>query len=171
MSGLRISEALGLTLDNVDLEKGILSIYSSKFGKSRLIPLHSSTLKVLTDYRVCREQLLAGQQIIYWFVNCKGKRLGYDSVRDTFHSLLERINLSGLPGSRKPHLHDLRHRFAVVTLLQWYHTKENIEQKLPILSTYLGHVEIRDTYWYLSAFPELMEIAAVRLDQRWEQKS
>jgi len=171
VSGLRISEALGLTLDNVDLEKGILSIYSSKFGKSRLIPLHSSTVEVLADYRLCREQLLAGQQISYWFVNCKGKRLGYDTVRDTFYSLLERIKLSGLPGNRKPHLHDLRHRFAVVTLLQWYHTKENIEQKLPILSTYLGHVEIRDTYWYLSAFPELMEIAAARLDQRWEQTS
>jgi integrase len=128
-------------------------------------------VEVLADYRLCREQFLAGQQISYWFVNCKGKRLGYDTVRDTFDNLLERIKLCGLPGNRKPHLHDLRHRFAVVTLLQWYHAKENIEQKLPILSTYLGHVEIRDTYWYLSAFPELMEIAAARLDQRWEQTS
>lgn len=171
VSGLRISEALGLTLDNVDLEKGILSIYSSKFGKSRLIPLHSSTVDVLANYRVCREQFLAGKQISYWFINGEAKRLSYDAVRDTFLSLLERIKLCGLPGNRKPHLHDLRHRFAVITLLQWYRAKENVEQKLPMLSTYLGHIEIKDTYWYLSAFPELMEIAAARLDQRWEQAS
>jgi integrase len=171
VSGLRISEALGLALDNVDLEEGILSIYSSKFGKSRLIPLHSSTVDVLADYRVCREQFLAGRQVPYWFINGEAKRLSYDAVRDTFLRLLEGIDLCASSGNRKPHLHDLRHRFAVVTLLQWYRAKENVEQKLPILSTYLGHVEIRDTYWYLSAFPELMEIAAARLDQRWEQVS
>lgn len=170
VSGLRISEALGLTLDDVDLDEGVLTIRSSKFGKSRLIPLHCTTTKELDDYRAHREHLLAGRQVPYWFVNRQGKRLGYDAVDDMFRRLLAKIGLRGQPGERRPHLHDLRHRFAVLTVLNWYRADVDVERRLPMLSAYLGHVEIRNTYWYLSASPELMGEARARLEQHWERQ-
>lgn len=170
VSGLRISEALGLTLDDVDLDEGVLTIRSSKFGKSRLIPLHCTTTKELDDYRAHREHLLAGRQVPYWLVNRQGKRLGYDAVDDMFRRLLAKIGLRGQPGERRPHLHDLRHRFAVLTVLNWYRADVDVERRLPMLSAYLGHVEIRNTYWYLSASPELMGEARARLEQHWERQ-
>ena len=169
VSGLRIGEALGLTLEEVDLDQCILTIRSSKFGKSRLVPLHSTTGQVLADYRVRRKQFLAGHQVAHWFVNARGERLGYDFAYRAFHHLTD--GLPSQPGRLRPRLHDLRHRFALVTVLQWYRDGQDVEQRLPTLSAFLGHVQISDTYWYLSASPELLEAAKDRLESHWEQTS
>jgi integrase/recombinase XerD len=171
VTGLRISEALGLLLEDVDLGESVLTIRSSKFGKSRLVPLHDSTVTVLEDYRERREQFLAGKQVAHWFVNPRGERLGYDAVLGVFHRLTNRIGLRGQNGGRKPRLHDLRHSFAMATLVQWYRDGHDVEQRLPVLSAYLGHVEVRDTYWYLSASPELLAAAKERLERRWGKAS
>ena len=169
VSGLRIGEALGLTLNDVDLDEGILTIRATKFGKSRLVPLHATTVTVLVEYRERREQFLAGRQVPHWFVNANGGRLGYDSVRRAFRRLT--AGLRSQPGRSRPRLHDLRHRFAVMTLLNWYSQGQDVQQRLPALSAFLGHVQVSDTYWYLSACPELLEAAKACLERHWEQTS
>lgn len=168
VSGLRISEALGLTMDDVDIDDAILTIHSSKFGKSRLVPLDASTVKVLVDYRERRARFLAKRQVQHWFVDRTGARLGYDAVDAVFHRLTTKLGLVGQNERRRPHLHDLRHRFAVTTVLRWYRDGQDVERRLPVLSAYLGHVEVRDTYWYLSACPQLLAAAKDRLEQHWE---
>ena len=169
VSGLRICEALGLTLDDVDLDAGILTIRSTKFGKSRLVPLHATTVEVLTDYRERREQFLAGRQVPHWFVSVRGGRLGYDCVLRAFHRLT--AGLPSQPGRSRPRLHDLRHHFALMTVVHWYRDGQDVERRLPVLSAFLGHVQVSDTYWYLSACPELLGAAKARLERHWEQTS
>lgn len=171
VSGLRICEALNLTTDDVDLDDGILTIRSAKFGKSRLIPLHATTVSILANYQERREQFLGGRQTPYWFVNHQGTRLSYDCAIGAFHRLTKGAGLPSQPGRSKPRLHDLRHRFALKTLLNWYRDGLDVEQRLPVLSAFLGHVEVRDTYWYLSACPELLGAAKTRLERHWEQGS
>jgi integrase len=168
VTGLRISEAVNLTLDDVDLVGGILTILSSKFGKSRMIPLHSSTVTALADYRERRGRFLAGRQIPHWFVNRRGTKVRCDTCDGMFRRLADRLGLVGEKGQRHPRLHDLRHRFAMQTLIRWYDDGQDIERRLPILSAYLGHVEVRDTYWYLSACPQLLAAGKDRLERRWE---
>ncbi|WP_158921949.1 tyrosine-type recombinase/integrase [Acidisphaera sp. S103] len=168
VSGLRIAEALGLTMDDVDLDDAILTIRSSKFGKSRLVPLHASTVKTLADYRERRARFLAGRQTAHWFVNRRGERLGYDAVDGVFQRLVKLVGMIAQNQRRRPRLHDLRHRFAMITVLQWYHEGQDVERRLPVLSAYLGHVEVRDTYWYLSACPPLLAAARDRLERHWE---
>jgi len=169
VSGLRISEALGLCLDDVDLDEGILTIRSTKFGKSRLVPLHPTTVKILVDYRQRREQFLAGRQASPLFVNFRGAPLGYYSALGAFRRLT--AGLSNQSGRLRPRMHDLRHRFALVTVLHWYRDGKDVERQLPALSAFLGHVQISDTYWYLSACPQLLGVAKDRLEQHWEQTS
>lgn len=171
VSGLRICEALNLTTEDVDLDAGILTIRSTKFGKSRLIPLHETTVNILVDYEERRKQFLGGRQTPYWFINAQGTRLGYDCAIDAFHRLTKGAGLPSQSGRSNPRLHDLRHRFALKTLLNWYRDGQDVEQRLPVLSAFLGHVEVRDTYWYLSACPELLGAAKSRLEHHWEQRS
>jgi len=169
VSGLRIGEALSLALNDVDLDQALLTIRSTKFGKSRLVPMHTTTAKVMINYQEQREQFLDGRQISYWFVNVQGGCLGYDAVHRVFRHLTD-----GMPkqtGRLRPRLHDLRHRFAMKTLLHWYRNGQNVEQRLPTLSAFLGHVQVSDTYWYLSACPELLGAAKERLEHHWEQTS
>lgn len=167
VSGLRIGEALGLAVDDVDLDDGVLTIRSAKFGKSRLVPLHATTLEVLAHYRQRREHFLAGRDVAHWFVNPHGARLGYDEVLNVFHRLTAKLPRQ--PGRVRPRLHDLRHHFALATVLHWYRDGQDVERRLPVLSAFLGHVEVSDTYWYLSAWPELLEAAKARLERHWEQ--
>lgn len=171
VSGLRTCEARALTLDDVDLDVGVLTIRSSKFGKSRLVPLHPSTVRVLADYLQRRHDFLNGRVVNQVFVNDQGTPLSHDVALDTFKRLAKVIGLPHQAEQRRPHLHDLRHRFALETLLQWYRDGEEVERLLPVLSAYLGHTEVRDTYWYLSARPELLTLAQERLERRWEQTS
>jgi integrase len=166
VAGLRIGEALALKVDEVDLVEGILTLRSTKFGKSRLVPLHATSVAVLADYRRRRDHFPAGRAVPYWFIHAQGTRLSYDSVSDVFHRLT--AALPEQSGRRRPRLHDLRHHFAISTVVRWYREGQDVEQRLPVLSAFLGHVEVRDTYWYLSACPELLGVAKDRLERRWE---
>jgi len=171
VSGLRLSEARNLELQDVDLDAAMLTVRGSKFGKSRLVPVHASTRQVLADYTARRERVWAARPVSsYLFVSNRGNRLDGAEIHRTFYALSREIGLRGPTDSHGPRLHDLRHRFAVETLLRWYRTGEDAERRLPILSTYLGHVHVGDTYWYLSSWPELMREAMRRLERRWEDR-
>lgn len=171
VAGLRHSEALHLRRKDVDLDEGILTVRETKFGKSRLVPLHPATIDTLVSYAERRDAHLGSQCSEYFFVAERGGRLLHQYVHRVFWRLSRQIGIRR-PGERNgPRIHDLRHRFAVQTLLNWYRAGEDVEQQLPVLSTYLGHAYVRDTYWYLSSCPELMGHAARRLDKRWEARS
>lgn len=170
VAGLRHSEALNLHRDDVDLDQGVLTIRESKFGKSRLVPLHATTISVLRDYSARRDAHLAPPRSPYFFVAEQGGRLLHQYVHRVFWQLSRQIGLRQKGQRNGPRVHDLRHRFAVKTLINWYRAGLDIEQQLPVLSTFLGHAYVRDTYWYLSATPELMSHAARRLDKRWEAR-
>lgn len=170
VSGLRIGEAIALTFEDVDLQEAILTIRSTKFGKSRLVPMHSSTVTVLAEYMRRRQALHPARPADHVFVNERGTPLSHDQSINTFQRLLEGIGVSPQRIGRRPHLHDLRHRFAMKTIMQWYRDGQDAERRLPVLSAYLGHTEPRDTYWYLSACPELMGLARERLERHWEHR-
>jgi len=171
VSGMRVSEAQNLELKDVDLRGGVLTIRGAKFGKSRLVPVHPSTRRVLADYITRRESVWANRPVSsYLFVSGWGNRLDGGDIRRTFYALSRQIGLRGLSDSHGPRLHDMRHGFASKTLLRWYRAGENAERRLPILSAYLGHVHWSDTFWYVSALPELMHEARSRLERRWEDR-
>jgi len=166
-TGLRYSEALNLHVADLDVDHAVLTVRGAKLGKTRLVPLHASTVQVLMDYLRRREALFGRGVSPFLFVNCRGKRLDQAQVHRTFYELSRTIGLRGAQASHGPRLHDFRHRFAVRVLTQWYEAGEDAARLLPVLSTYLGHVCVQDTYWYLSAWPELMTQAMSRLEQRW----
>ncbi len=168
VTGLRITEALTMKCQDVDLENSILTIRDTKFGKSRYIPIHGSTRQILSEYARRRDEMINPSCSDYFLVAERGGRLFPTYVYPLFLRLSRQIGLRGSNDSKGPRLHDFRHSFAVNTLLRWYKTGEKVEILLPKLSTYLGHSCIRDTYWYLSACPELMDLAAQRLETRWE---
>ena len=169
-TGIRLSEAIGLERDDIDLEAGVLIVRLTKFGKSRLVPLHPTTSTALRSYAERRDAHLGSRRGLHFFVAERGGRLLHQYVHRVFWRLSREIGLRR-PGDRTgPRVHDFRHRFAIRTLLGWYREGADVETRLPALSTYLGHTCVRDTYWYLSACPELMEEAARRLDRRWEAK-
>jgi integrase len=170
VAGLRISEARNLRTEDVDLTEGILTIRGAKFGKSRLVPIHPSTRTVLSNYASERDRFLARRPETF-FVSSRGTRLDGAEIRRTFYYLSRQVGLRGDSDSHGPRLHDFRHRFAVETLVQWYRSGQDIERRLPILSTYLGHVHVADTYWYLTACPELMGLAVKRFEDYWEKQS
>ncbi|MGA8554736.1 MAG: tyrosine-type recombinase/integrase [Candidatus Acidiferrales bacterium] len=171
VTGLRISEALQLRPEDVDLTEGILTIRGAKFGKSRLVPIHASTQKVLSAYALDRDRFLVGRSVSSFFASRQGRPLEPSQVRRTFYTLSRRIGLRGTFASNGPRLHDFRHRFAAETLVQWYRSGQDVERRLPVLSTYLGHVHVSDTYWYLTACPELMGLVVKRLEKRWEEQA
>lgn len=171
VSGLRLGEACNLELDDIDLKAGALTIRGAKFGKTRLVPLHASTCRVLADYIARRQRHWAGPPVSsYVFVSSEGHRLDGADVHRTFYALSRQIGLRRPSDSHGPRLHDLRHRFATHTLVRWYRSGEDPERRLPILSAYLGHVHVADTQWYLSGSPELMREAMRRLQHRWEDR-
>jgi len=165
-SGLRIGEAIKLDRADVDWEQGVLLIRESKFGKSRLVPLHPSSMQALQDYAGLRDQLQPRPKDASFFVSLKRKRLLYAVVQQTFRRLIDGAGIgAGAPSA--PRSHDLRHTFAVRTLIGWYRGDQDVQAKIPSLSTYLGHREPACTYWYLSAAPELLALAAARQDTAW----
>jgi integrase len=165
-TGMRIGEAIKLDHSDVDWAEGVLLIRESKFGKSRLVPLQTTSMQALADYARLRDELMPGAQEASFFVSLTGRRLCYAVVSQTFRQLVDDAGV-GTPGPAAPRLHDLRHTFAVRTLVGWYRTGENVQAKMPWLSTYLGHREPSSTYWYLSAAPELLALAAARQDTAW----
>ncbi|MES9903569.1 MAG: tyrosine-type recombinase/integrase [Sedimenticola sp.] len=171
VTGLRIGEAQNLKVQDVDLETAVLTIRNAKFGKTRLIPLHSSTSKVLEDYITRRQQHWSGRAVSpYLFVSSWGNRLDSAQIHRAFYVLSRQVGLRGESDSHGPRLHDLRHRFATNTLVNWYRSGQDPERRLPLLSAYLGHVHVADTQWYLEGTPELMREAMRRLEHRWEDQ-
>jgi integrase len=166
VTGMRISEVVGLDRDDVDQANGLLTVRLTKFGKSRLIPVHASTLRALKRYGDCRDRILPRLTTKSFLVGEHGRRLTVNVAEQTFVKLSHQVGLRGPLDRRGPRLHDMRHRFAVHTLLRWYRAGVDVERHLPVLSTYLGHVHPTDTYWYLSAVPELMRLVVRRLEQR-----
>jgi len=172
VSGLRLGEARNLRLQDVGLTAGVLTIRNAKFGKDRLVPLHASTCKVLADYIARRQRHWAGRPVSsYLFVSSWGNRLDSGQIHRAFYAASRQIGLRGAADSHGPRLHDLRHRFATTTLVNWYRSNQEPERRLPLLSAFLGHVHVSDTQWYLSASPELMREAMSRLERHWEQRS
>ena len=163
VTGMRVGEALRLDLDDVDLDTGVLTITESKFGKSRLVPVLPDTVEALTSYSQLRSAYRPGPGNDSFFVSRTGRRLIYESVFEVFDHVRATTRI-GAGAARRPRIHDLRHTFAVSTLLGWYRTDQDVAGLLPRLSTYLGHREPRNTYWYLSAVPELLACAAGRLE-------
>ena len=170
-TGLRITEALDLHVDDLDLNQKVLTIRSGKLGKTRQVPLHPSTFRELTAYLSRREACFDRPISPFMFVSRYGNRIDQGTVHRTFYALSRSTGLRGLDASHGPRLHDFRHRFAVRVLTRWYQTGEDAARRLPVLSAYLGHVRVADTYWYLSSWPELMAQAMSRLEMRWGESS
>ncbi len=164
VTGMRVSEPIALNRQDVDLVRGIQTVRLTKFGKSRLIPVHLSTVEKLAEYSRLRDRLFSSPRDPSFFVSEKGTRLTHWSVRWTFVKLSREIGLRGPHDSHGPRLHDLRHTFAVKTLLRWYQTGVDVERHMPELAAFLGHTHVNDTYWYISAVPELLRLANKRLD-------
>lgn len=163
-TGMRVGEALRLDRDDINWRDGLLTITDTKFGKCRLVPLHPTTLDALGSYDRRREQLCPHPAVPSFFVSTAGTRLRYDGFHITWLKLVKRAGLERLSDSCRPRPHDLRHRFAVNTLIGWYQDGGDVQARLPLLSTYLGHTHPGSTYWYLSAAPELLGFVARRLD-------
>ena len=160
-AGLRISEALHLTLQDVNLDAGLLSIQQSKFRKSRLVPLSSGTADVLRRYRGLRDAVAPTGPDEAFFVSGRGKAYGTGYVGRMFRDITVQAGLRS-PGDRGPCLHDLRATFAVTRLLEWYRDGDNVMNRLPLLSTYLGHACVSDTEVYLRITTALLEQANTR---------
>jgi integrase len=163
-TGMRVGEALTLDRSDIDWDQGVLLIRQSKFGKSRNVPVTASTLDALHRYALLRSSFRPRPGNDSFFVSLTGRRLIYVSVFDVFNVLRQSTGL-GAKSTITPRIHDLRHTFAVTVLLGWYCDGGNVAARLPWLSTYLGHHDPRSTYWYLSATPELLALAAQRLER------
>jgi len=171
VTGMRISEPIALDRDDVDLTEGILTVRRTKFGKSRLVPVHPSTQGVLRQYASLRDRIFPRPETPSFFISERGRRLTTGSARWTFIKLSHQIGLRGPDDHRGPRLHDLRHGFVIRTLLRLYRAGADVERHLPALATYLGHGHVADTYWYLSATPELLRLITSRLDAREQGSS
>jgi len=166
VTGMRIGEALNLECKDVDLDQNVLTLRQTKGNKSRLVPLHHSTGQVLRRYARFRDRILPQLSSATFFVSEQGMRVTPNMVYCRYYPIARLLGLRGPAASGNARIHDLRHRFAISTLQKWYKSRINVDQRLPELATYLGHVHVRDTYWYLSATPELLKLATARLQRR-----
>lgn len=165
VSGMRLGEAIGLDRDDVDFDTGVLTVRQAKFDRSRLVPLHPTTAQALECYGATRDRLCSRPRSRAFFLSSVGTSLTRSGVDKTMRQLA--IGLGIRTTTVHPRVHDLRHRFAIDTLIGWHRSGADVDEHIAVLSIYLGHVAPADTYWYLSAVPELMGLAAQRLDQRF----
>ena len=163
VTGMRVGEAIRLDRADVDWDNATLTVVNTKFGKSRRLPLHPTTMAALDRYRSRRDRCCPHPATQAMFVSTTGTRLLYANVHQTWLNLIGIVGLEPLTPRCRPCIHDLRHRFAVPTLIGWYRDGGTVEAQLPALSAYLGHRSPGDTYWYLHAAPELLTLAAHRL--------
>ncbi|MGH3623263.1 MAG: tyrosine-type recombinase/integrase [Sciscionella sp.] len=170
VTGLRTGEAMALDRPDVDLVSGVLTIWRSKLGKSRQVPLHHTTAEALTRYTACRNELCPRPTTSSFFLSGGGTRLNHTNVSTTFAGLLDDAGIGAPPGQRRPRLYDLRHSFAVATLVDWHADAADVQSRLPVLSTWMGHVKPSSTYWYLHAAPELLAVTALRLERYLEEQ-
>lgn len=170
VTGMRIGEVIGLDHADLDTEQATLTIRGAKFGKTRLVPIHTTTLEALTAYDNLRRRLLPKPSTPALFMSTTGTRLIYNNVHYEWFGLCRLAGLDPLSKRCRPRPHDLRHRFAITTLIGWHEAGENVHARLPELSTYLGHLEPSATHWYLRAVPELMRLAAGLLEPGDDQQ-
>jgi len=164
VTGMRVGEVAALKNNDVDLTRGVLTVRQSKFNKTRILPIHSSTQEELRTYVRCRDKLVPIRKTDFFFVSSRGFGLYNSIIRQAFIQISRRIGLRAPADRLGPRIHDLRHTFAVRTLTDWYRSGNAPEQRLPLLSAYLGHTKVSDTYWYLTAVPELMGTVSARLE-------
>lgn len=162
-TGLRAGEAMRLDRGDFDARRALLTVRGSKFGKSRQVLLHDTAVDALRRYGLRRDALCPSPRAPALFLSSTGARLCHAVLQPTFAALLRRTGV-GASAPRRPRVHDLRHSFTVATLLGWYRDGGDVAARMPALSTYLGHVDPSSTYWYLSASPELLGLAAERLE-------
>lgn len=164
-TGMRVGEAMALDVGDIDWPGHALAVRESKYAKSREILLHSSTIDALRTYSAAKERLGHSRSGSSLLISARGSRLSHSTVQPTFRHLVRLAGLEKPPGSPQPkiHIHCFRHSFAVDTLIAWYRDGGNVAARMPLLSTYLGHVDPRATYWYVSGVPELLTLAAQRL--------
>jgi integrase/recombinase XerD len=163
-TGLRIGEALRLDRDDLDTTHGLLTVRDSKFDKSREVLLHPTTVAVLEGYGKVRDRLCPHPTQPSFLITTRGTRIAHPTIYLPFRALLEQAGITHPVPGRHVRVHDLRHSFAVKTLLGWYRDEGDVAARMPLLSTYLGHVDPAATFWYLSAAPELLALAADRLE-------
>jgi integrase len=164
-TGLRISEALALTCADVDLDNGVVTVRTGKRGRTRLVPLHPSALAPLRAYAADRSRRFgrpaAGEA---FFRTDRSDRISYNAANHTFRLLRRQLRWTPAGRTRTPRVHDLRHRMVVRRIQAWHAQGVDADRKIPALATYLGHAEVRELYWYLSAVPELMSTVAGRFE-------
>jgi integrase/recombinase XerD len=171
VTGMRIGEAIRLDRGDLDLEHARLVVRNSKFGKSRQLPLHPTTIQALRGYLRRRDQLRPHVETEALLITATGKRLDRHNVERQFRRLRSQARLRTRPGARPPRLHDARHSFAVHTMLDSYRAGGDPAARLAQLATYLGHADPAASYWYLSAAPELLALAATRLESHLTEAS
>lgn len=164
VTGLRGSEAMTLDDSDIDAGPGLLTVRATKFRKSRQLPLHPATLAALTGYQALRDQLCPAPATGSLLVSATGARLCQATVQPAFRSLLRQAGIGQDPSRPRATIHGLRHSFAVKTLIGWYRDGQDVQARMPSLSTWLGHVAPAATYWYLTGTPELLALAAGRLE-------
>jgi integrase len=171
VTGMRIGEAVGLDREDFDARSGCLVVRGAKFGKSRELALHPSTVAALRRHLRAAERPPPAPGTRALLITIVGTRLSVGDAQRTFATLRRRAGIEARSASCRPRLHDLRHSFAVATVLDGYRADEDVGRRLALLATYLGHVSPASTYWYLSAAPELMQLAAQRLQRHTEAGS
>jgi integrase len=164
VTGMRVGEAIRLDRADLELAAGVLTVRDSKFGKSRELPLHATTITALREYLRIRDTHQHADVSDALLISPAGTRLIYCNVHATFRQLRADAGLIARSSACRPRVHDLRHRFAVQMLLDWYRDGVEVQPRLPLLSTYMGYTHPRHTFWYLQAAPELMAIAGQRLE-------
>lgn len=165
VTGMRIGEVIGLDQQDFHAARGCLVVRGAKFGKSRELALHPSTTAAVRRYLRRADRPPPIPDISPLLITTVGTRLRKNDVERTFTTLKGRAGLQARAGACRPRIHDFRHSFAVATILDGYHQDEDVGRRLALLATYLGHVDPASTYWYLSAAPELMHLAADRLER------
>ena len=165
VTGMRPGEALALDRQDVDLTRGAVHVRAGKQRKQREVPLHQSTVRALREYAHRRDARFPNPSTPAFFISARGRRMAREELNRTFTKLIREAGLEGRGARARPRPHDLRHAFAVRTLLGWHEAGEHIDRRMPLLSTYLGHVDPASTYWYLEAVPELLELISRRLER------
>lgn len=164
-TGLRVSEALSLRLEHVDLSQGILFVEQTKFRKSRLVPLHLTVVVALRHYSALRAKQPVAMRSAAFFIGANGLRLPYTTVRHTFRRISNQLSWRSNGSLPLPRIHDLRHTFACRRLLLWHQQGVDVDRCIVALSTYLGHGKVSDTYWYLTGTPQLLTTVGTRFEQ------
>ena len=164
VTGMRQGEACRMRRGDVDLNAETIVIEDSKFGKSRMVFLHPTAAAALRAYERARNEVFPRPAADTFLLNSQGRPLDRRNTPKTFAQLVTAAEIKAPPGQRAPRLHDLRHVFTVATLLDWYRDGGDVQARLPVLSTWLGHIDPKSTYWYLSAVPELLALVATRLE-------